>query len=87
MGSWVREAAIIALPQLLLLWWQHARVEAAEQPAYVEATEQSGSPVQQAVIGALLRQAAERLDRLQKVGRRVLYALNTDTMLSSGNAC
>jgi len=23
-GSWVREAAIIALAQLLPLWWQHA---------------------------------------------------------------
>lgn len=81
MGSWVREAAIIALPQLLLLWWQHARADAADQPAHVEATKQPDSPVLQAVIGALLRQAAERLDRLQKVGRDLLHAPDADAVL------
>ena len=83
----MREAAVIALPHMLFLWWRHARVEAAKQPSHVEATEQPNSPVLQAVIGALLRQAADRLDRLQKVRRHVMYSLSADTMLQVGMHC
>ena len=31
-GSWVREAAIIALAKMLPLWWQHKSVQDAEHP-------------------------------------------------------
>ena len=62
MGSWVREAAIKALPQLLPLWQHHAHAQAAQPP---------DRHVPVAVVGALLRQASERLDRLQKVGMQL----------------
>ena len=64
-GSWVREAAVTALAQLLPLWRQHARAQADQL---------SGSCVPVTVIGALLRQATERLDRLQKVGLQLSIA-------------
>ena len=31
-GSWVREAAVIALASILPLWWQHHSVQHAQQP-------------------------------------------------------